>query len=146
MFDEVFHNISFPDNLLVVLKDQFIQLALWNESVALFISHSINHVTYSTDVWVMDDCSGGVKGSCSWIKKLTVTPPMDLAFPLAFLKNDELLMQATAREFRFVVYKLHSQMHTNIPFIEDINPHWGFSYMKSLLSVQGGTNIVHKVT
>ncbi|PON51469.1 hypothetical protein TorRG33x02_311400, partial [Trema orientale] len=140
MFDEVFHSIPLPDDLIVVTrKGHSAQLAVWNNSVALFLFKQEKAVTKSIQVWATDDCSGGVNGSCSWIKKLTITPPVDVAFPLAFLKNDELLMQAATKTF--ILYNIRSQMIRELSFMEvpRSSVDWDYSYVKSLLSVHGGT-------
>ncbi|PON43744.1 F-box domain containing protein [Trema orientale] len=129
MFDEVFRSALLPNNLLVERRDHLIQLTVWNESVALFIFPQIEAVTKCIEVWVTD-------GPCSWIKKLTIRPPVDVAFPVAFLKNDEVLMKANRR--RFVLYNIHSQMLSEFTFAENTAPDWDFSYVRSLVSVQGG--------
>ena len=135
-FDEVFRSIPLPDDLLVVQKDHFIRLAVWNETVALFSYKREKRFTKSIEVWVMNDCCGGVKGSSSWSKKLIIRPPVDTAFPLAFLNNDEVLMLSI--DARLVLYNLYSQTVKSSSFVgRDSDCDWEFSYAKSLLSVQG---------
>ncbi|PON51467.1 hypothetical protein TorRG33x02_311380, partial [Trema orientale] len=139
LFDEVFHTIRLPNNLVEATKDHSIESAVWNESIALFVYRQENAITESIEVWVTDDCSGGVNDSCSWIKKLTIRPPVDVAYPLAFLKNDEVLMKATSRTF--VLYNLRSQMIRNLSFMDVPMScvDWDYSYVKSLISVHGGS-------
>ncbi|PON44946.1 F-box domain containing protein [Trema orientale] len=137
VFDEVFRSIPLPDNLRVVRENHFTKLAVWNESIALFFYKQEKAVTNFIEVWVMDDdCSAGAKGSCYWIKKLIIRPPVDIAYPLAFLKHDEVLIKANVG--MFVLYNIHSHMVRNLTFTENTDPSWDFSYVKSLLSVQGG--------
>ena len=49
----------------------------------------------SFDMWVMADdyYIGGVDGSTYWIKYLTIEPLVSIHSPLAFWKDDELLME-----------------------------------------------------
>ncbi|PON47168.1 F-box domain containing protein [Trema orientale] len=140
MFDEVFHSIPLPDNLHAALYDHFISLAVWNESVAFLYSERSVTSAYSIEVWVMDDCSGGAKDSCTWTKKVTIRPDLvGVAYPLAILKNDELLVKTA--NGKVILYNLHSQMLRNSNIIEGLNSvlFWYFSYVKSLVSVQGGS-------
>ena len=75
MFDEVFHTIPLPDTSIV--NKASIKLAVRNDSVALIHNPSFLDVSKPIEVWVMDNCSGGVK--VSWIKKLTIGPLVDVA-------------------------------------------------------------------
>ncbi|PON47926.1 F-box domain containing protein [Parasponia andersonii] len=138
--DEVFDGMPLPNNLLAARKRHSVKLAVWNESIAFLIYKRDNGVIKAIDIWVMDDyCSDGVKCSFSnWIKKLTFTPPADVACPVAFLKNDEILMQATRS--RFVLYNIRSQVHRNLTFREmPAKLIWDFSYVRSFLSVHRGS-------
>ncbi|PON51470.1 hypothetical protein TorRG33x02_311410, partial [Trema orientale] len=117
----------------------YIKLAVWNESLALFFCHRGREFTDTIEVWVMDDYHGGVKDSCSWNKKLVIGPLVDIRTPLIFLKNDELLMKST--DGILMLYSLRSQMLRNITLTQAANrdPLLDFSYVKSLVSVQGGS-------
>ncbi|PON47922.1 hypothetical protein PanWU01x14_240960, partial [Parasponia andersonii] len=67
-----------------------------------------------------------------------VTPPVNVEYPLAFLKNDEILMLATPSGF--FLYNLRSQIHRNLAFGEAaVKLAWEFSYVKSFLSVHRGS-------
>ncbi|PON47172.1 F-box associated domain [Trema orientale] len=132
MFDEVFRRISLPDNLQT---QQCIKLAVWNESLALFLYPGERGAPISIEVWVMDDCFGGVKGSCSWTKKLTIGPLDGIATPWTFWKNDELLIEAI--DGGLLSYNLCSHMLRTLGGVESIR-RWDFSYVRSLVSVHGG--------
>ncbi|XP_030484873.2 F-box/kelch-repeat protein At3g23880 isoform X1 [Cannabis sativa] len=134
VFGEVFRNIPLPDSL------QFdrLKLAVWNESVALF-SYPENRgvsISISIEVWVLDDCHGGVKGSCFWIKKLVVGPLVNIVTPWTFWKSDELLLEGI--DGGLVSYNLDSQLLRNLTVSEFGRiGRWDFSYVKTLVSVEG---------
>ncbi|PON77051.1 F-box domain containing protein, partial [Parasponia andersonii] len=139
VLDEVFHSIPLPNNLLVVQQDHFIRLGVWNESVVLFFYSNKRGSPNSIEVWMMEDCFVGAQDSCPWTKKLVIGPLADVAIPLTFLKNYELLLQRT--DGGLILYDLHSQILRNFTIIQGVNsiPCWDFSYVKSLVSVQGGS-------
>ncbi|PON47167.1 F-box associated domain, type, partial [Trema orientale] len=139
MFDEVFRSIPLPNNFHVIRKDHRTKLALWNASVALFLCHCERQFTDTIEVWVMDNCSSDVQGSCSWRKTLIIGPLVDIGAPLIFLKNDEILMKAS--DGSLILYNPRTQRHTKITSIQAANgnPHCEFSYVQSLVSVQGGS-------
>ncbi|POO00828.1 F-box domain containing protein [Trema orientale] len=140
MFEEVFHSIPLPNHFPVKRRGgRFIKLVVWNESVALFSCHCEREFTHTFEVWVMGDYASGVKGSCSWIKKLVIGPLVDIRYPLIFLKHDELLMKAT--DGNLMLYNLCSQMLRKITLTQVAfkDPCLDFSYIKSLVSVQGGS-------
>lgn len=51
-----------------------IRLAVWNEFVALFHYPRENWVLRTIEIWVKDGRVGGVEGSYSWFKQLTMDP------------------------------------------------------------------------
>ncbi|PON44947.1 F-box domain containing protein [Trema orientale] len=138
MSDELFHSMTLPNDLVVTQGEQIIPtVTVWNESVALFLYHAKIGVAKSFEVWVMDDYYVGIKGTCSWIRKLVVGPLVDIATPLAFLKNDEFLMEAT--DGSLILYDLRRQvLRKRIQAVSRLRC-WDFSYVKSLVSVQGGS-------
>ncbi|PON39059.1 F-box domain containing protein [Parasponia andersonii] len=137
MFDEVFYSNLLPIDLAASEK-LFVRLAVWNESIASFVFWREEGVTESIQVLAPGDNYDGVSGiPCSWIKILTINPQASIAFPLAFLKNDEVLMKTKGG--RFVLYNLHKQTRSELTSLAvDLWPTWGFLYVKSLLSVQAG--------
>ncbi|PON43743.1 hypothetical protein TorRG33x02_332990 [Trema orientale] len=136
MFDEVFHDTVLP-NYLAACQKVSVQLAVWNESIALFVFMREISITKFIQVWVPGDSYDGVNGRpCSWIKKLTIGPSANIVYPLTFLKNDEVLMRTEGG--RFFLYNLHHQMYRVFTMAENTHPEWECSYVKSLLSVQGG--------
>ncbi|PON47170.1 F-box associated domain, type, partial [Trema orientale] len=147
MYDEVFHRIAcpdtydevrmpFPDNLIVTPGKEN-RLVVWNDSVALLYYPYLRGAPFLLEVWVLNDCFGGVKGSCSWIKNLTIGPLDGIVTAWTFWKNDELLLGATGG--RLVSYNLRSQMLRNHTIQGARIPRrWEFSCVKSLVSVQGG--------
>ncbi|PON34380.1 F-box domain containing protein [Trema orientale] len=144
LFDEEFNIISLPNNPLVSQRDHVTKLAVWNESLALFLYPAESEVPKSIEVWVMDDCSDhDSKGSCSWINKFVIEPLVGgFATPLTFLKNYKLLMQAT--DGGLILYDLRSQMLHKLTIVQAVSsiPVWEFSYVKSLVSVQGGSRSI----
>ena len=143
VFDEVFRSVPLPDSLLVTRVEQ-IKLAVWNESVALFFYPGEGRAPVTIEVWVLDASFRGVKGSCSWIKKLTIGPLVNIMTPCTFWNNDELLLEAI--DGRLFSYNLTSKMLRNLTIqgVERIR-RWDFSYVKSLVSVRSGvTNSLNK--
>ena len=139
MYNEVFHSIPLPNDL-VVTREENIKLAVWNEFVALFLYPVEGGVPKSIEVWVMDDCSGGgITGSFSWIKKLTIGPPLDIKRPLTFLKNDQILLETN--NGGLILFDVRSQQLRKLSFDqeEDVALCWDFSYVKTLVSVQSGS-------
>ncbi|XP_062082981.1 F-box/kelch-repeat protein At3g23880-like [Humulus lupulus] len=135
VFDEGLCRIPLPDSLFETQIEQ-LKLALWNESVVLFFYPGERGSPISIQVWELDDCHGGVKGSCSWIKKLIIGPLVDVVTPWTFWKSDELLLEATGGGL--VSYNLSSQMLRNLTIPEAGRiVRWEFSYVKSLVSVHG---------
>lgn len=129
MCEEEFGTIELPNYLY---SDEAVckNLAVWNESVALFVCLGQRCL----DIWVLD-CNDGVKGSCPWIKLLTVEPLLNMKTPLAFWKNDELLLQL--EDETLALYNLRSQELRVIEnFYGTKKFYWSFSYVKSLVSVQ----------
>ncbi|XP_062117878.1 F-box/kelch-repeat protein At3g06240-like isoform X2 [Humulus lupulus] len=140
VFDEVFHSIPLPDSLLEI-KAAPLKLTVWNESVALFYYSGDGGAPMEIEVWVLDDCHGGVKGFCSWIKKLIIGLLVDTVTPWTFWKSDELLLEGT--DGGLVSYNLSSQMLRNLTVSElGRIRRWEFSYVKSLVSVYGGGAIL----
>ncbi|GMN53143.1 hypothetical protein TIFTF001_022289 [Ficus carica] len=137
MADDLFLFIQLPDN--VQKEEENIRIALWNDSVSLFSYSSKGGTFVSINAWVMDECSNGVRGSCSWIKKLTIGPLEAIYRPWIFWKNDELLMERT--DERLISYNIQTHMLRNIAIQEaERDPNfrrnnWVFPYVKSLVSV-----------
>ncbi|PON39064.1 F-box domain containing protein [Parasponia andersonii] len=141
MSNEVFNRIRLPNNLTVTQKGGINpKVTVWNDSVALFICSVEIRVPVSIQVWGMEECSGGVEGSCSWIKKLIIGPLVDIETPLTFLKNDELLLETD--DGGLILYDFRTQKLKNPIFIEEVNRirRWDFPYVKSLVSVHGGSH------
>ena len=137
VFDEVFGSVSLPDCLSAT--GEVLQLDVWNESVTVFsFPFSRDQVPVSIKVWVLDDCFGGVKGSCSWIKKLNIGPLVEaVRRPWTFWKTDELLLETS--DEGLISYNLHSQIVRKLT-IQGVARLSCFQtlYVKSLVSVQGG--------
>ena len=132
--DEVFYSLPLPNSLNVIPVEK-IKLALWNNSVALLVYNSVRGVvSKSIQVWMMENCSGN---NTSWIKKLTISPLVDIETPLTFWKNGELLMKTANGEL--ISYNVQSQMFRHLIFIQETDNTeliWDYSYMKSLVSVR----------
>lgn len=137
MADDLFRIIQLPDN--VSKEEENIKIAPWNDSVSLFSYPRGHELAFiSINAWVMDECSNGVGGSCSWIKKLTIGPLEGVGRPWMFWKNDELLMERN--DERLISYNLQTQMLRNIAIQGAERDHyrgsrWIFPYVKSLVSV-----------
>lgn len=152
MCDEEFHEITVPVNVEMVEVDSC-TLAVWNDSPALLFSPLQREVPKLIEMWVMDDCFGGVKGCFSWTKHLVFEAPSDISIPVAFRNGDELLMEKTywksdrsvfsydVHTQMLVSYNLHTQKVRNLQFCGLLPASsLAFSYVKSLISVKGGTS------
>ena len=133
MSGEVFSSIPLPD-CLQTMKSQWMTLGVWNDSVALFFCPGEKGIPVTIDVWVMKEC---VKGSYSWKKELSMGPFTGIDYPLGFWNRDEFLMRAS--NFKDIVsYNVRTQKRRT--FKAEALGGIGcraFSYVKSLVSVQG---------
>lgn len=132
MSSEEFDIIRLPDSVQKQLIGPKI-LSVWNESLLIFsVTSKMGSISF--DIWAMTDCPGGVKG-LSWTKLLTVGPLVGISFPMAFWKNDELLMHT--EDGRIASYNLGSQKLRKFPF-RAVLPIGCFVdlFVKSLVSVK----------
>ncbi|KAF3453052.1 hypothetical protein FNV43_RR03485 [Rhamnella rubrinervis] len=152
MCDEEFHEITVPVNVEMA-EGMPSTLAVWNDSLALFISPLQRGVSKLIDMWVMDDCFGGVK-RFSWTKHLVIETPSGISIPVAFWSSDELLMAKTYWKSdqtgfhteMLVSYNLHTQKVRNLPICGVLpGSAIAFSFVKSLISVKGGTNPLQRL-
>ena len=98
----------------------------------------------SIDMWVAEDCVGGVSDSSIWVKYLTIGPLEEIEYPLTFWRSDELLLREShPLKDRFqslvsiVSYNLRTRKLTKLTSHGlDYTDYWG-SYVKSLISVIG---------
>ncbi|PON39062.1 F-box domain containing protein [Parasponia andersonii] len=140
MSNEVFHNIPILPNMNTHLTRKSPikpTLTVWNETVALFLYYFERGIGVSFKLWVLDDCYGGVKGSYSWTEELVIGPLDKIAAPLAFLKNDDILVEAA--DGSLILYNPHKQVLTKRIQAVDTRC-WEFSYVKSLVSVHVGSH------
>ncbi|XP_024018315.1 F-box/kelch-repeat protein At3g06240-like [Morus notabilis] len=136
--EEEFHCIQLPQHAEKVWK-----LALWNESVVFFISPENSYHSTSFEMWVMVENFGGVEGFTYWTKHLTIGPLVCVYSPLAFWKDDVLLMQT--RDGRIVSYNLRTKTSRELPthgsvLLRTVD---AFLYPKSLVSLRSGHMINH---
>lgn len=134
MSDEVFRDVPLPDGVRTD-KAHWTSLVVWNGSVALFLCEGEKGVPSSIEVWVMNDCVGGIKGAYSWSKKLAIGPFEGIDCPLGFWNGDDILMRST--NFKEIVfYNIHTQNLRNVSVdgVDGIGCR-AFSYVKSLVSV-----------
>ncbi|PON87024.1 F-box associated domain [Trema orientale] len=131
MSEEKFHGIPLPDELIRKSK----RLEVWNESLILFLALKCSCSSSTFEMWVMVDDSAGVKGSTYWRKHLTTGPLFCIYFPLAFWKDDELLLET--RDGRIVSYNLYTQKLRNVPLPGALYPGLTSASLclKSLVSV-----------
>ncbi|PON87021.1 F-box associated domain [Trema orientale] len=131
MSEEKFRSIPMSHHLR--RKDK--KLEVWNDSIILFLGLEYSRLTSTFEMWVMVDNFGGVEGSTTWIKHLTIGPLQGVHFPLAFWKNDELLLEA--RDGRIVSYNLNTYKLRNVPLPGAVYP--GLTYAnlcwRSLVSI-----------
>ncbi|GMN31946.1 hypothetical protein TIFTF001_044636 [Ficus carica] len=100
--EEIFHRVPFPNNALnenrsSSLPKKGLKIAAWNESIAFFCYTEVHPLRI--DVWVMDARSGGVEGSYSWTRHLTVGPLFGIKQPVAFWGDKELFMMTNDVRF-----------------------------------------------
>ncbi|XP_019153163.1 PREDICTED: F-box protein CPR30-like [Ipomoea nil] len=86
MGNEVFREIQTPETFKSTQGD----LALYNDSVAMFLYESMNMQT-SIDVWVMD------RAMC-WTKMASLGPFLNIKRPLGYGKNGEVLLEIVNSE------------------------------------------------
>ncbi|PON75412.1 hypothetical protein PanWU01x14_043790 [Parasponia andersonii] len=113
MSKEKFRSIPFPDLRLEKTINCFRILELWNESVVFFTSTQCSWFSTSFEMWVMVDNFGGVEGSTYWIKHLKIGPLVCICGPLAFWKEDELLLET--RDGGVVSYNLYTRKIRKLP-------------------------------
>ncbi|PON44105.1 F-box domain containing protein [Trema orientale] len=108
------------------------KLAVWNGLFALLIP---DMVSFTIEMWVMDDFHGGVKPS--WTKHLEIGPFVIFYSPIMFWNSYELLMET--EDGGIVSYNLGTQKFRNLP-IHGVSQQscYGDFYMKTLVSVKGG--------
>ncbi|EXB53984.1 hypothetical protein L484_022953 [Morus notabilis] len=113
--------------------------------VVSFISTDYLWHSKSSEMWVMVDNFGGVEGFTYWTKHLTIGPLVCIHYPLAFWKDDELLMQARDGG-TFVSYNLNSQKFRKLPIHGMVIPWATHAYLcsKSLVSIKRRKNGVDK--
>ncbi|PON47692.1 hypothetical protein TorRG33x02_322470, partial [Trema orientale] len=133
MSEEKFHSISYPDHRLQ--KINLTVLDAWNESIVLFFFPKRSWFSSSFEMWVMVDSFGGVEGSTYWIKHLEIGPLRRVDYPLAFWKDDELLLETN--DGRIVSYNLCTQKLRKVHLPGAVYP--GFTSatlcLKSLVTV-----------
>lgn len=135
MSEEKFRSIQLPEKPRRP-NTKFWRLTMWNESVAFFISTKRSWLSSSFEMWVMEHNFNGVEGFTYWNKHLTIGPLVCIHSPLAFWKDDELLMQT--RDGRIVSYNLHTQNFKELSIAGSVFPRLSraFSCLKSLVSVK----------
>ncbi|KAF3454547.1 hypothetical protein FNV43_RR04995 [Rhamnella rubrinervis] len=110
MCKEEFHTIQMPDEMQRL--DLRMNLAVWNESVAVLMypmwlprleDPGIPYIL----MWVMS------KGSPTWTMHQTIRLCKNIRGPLAFWKDDELLLDD--KNYRVVSYNLHTQRFVDLP-------------------------------
>lgn len=138
MSEEKFNRIQLPP-IARRPNEKYRRLTMWNESVAFFISTERSSLSISLEMWVMVDNFNGVEGCTYWNKHLTIGPLAGIHSPLAFWKDDELLMQA--RDGRILSYNLRTQKFKKllIPGLVIPSSSRAFSCIKSLISVKRET-------
>lgn len=134
--EEIFRRVPFPNNALTENRsgDQIespTKIAVWNESIALFSYHQMEPLLI--DMWVMDAFFGGVKGSCSWARHLTIGPLVGIHQPLAFWGNEELFMET--KDHKLISYHLHKQELNDHSICSEHFCGHLVDYSKSLVSV-----------
>lgn len=135
--EEVFAFIPLPDNVPKVEKEWYLlaewtKIAVWNESPVLFFYTELDPIVI--DMWVMDACSGGVRGSYSWTKHLTIGPLEGINYPLAFWDADELFMET--KDGDIIFYNLQSQeLNDHTVCLEYFNRNRLVTYANSLVPV-----------
>ena len=133
MSNEVFSSVPLPDSLRTT-KSQWMSLGVWDDSLALFFCPGDKGIPVTIDIWVMKEC---VKGSYSWNKDLSIGPFEGIDCPLGFWNRDEFLMRAS--NFKDIVsYNVRTQKRRTfkVEGLDGIGCR-AFSYVKSLVSVQG---------
>ncbi|EXB38420.1 hypothetical protein L484_022320 [Morus notabilis] len=133
MSDEVFRRIPLPNNLQELAIDLDIELAVWNGSVAFFYFPG---ETEDPTLFVMNDRVDDARGSCYWVKHLTIGPFEGIARPWIFWKNDELLMVRKGTEGWLVSYNVRSKKIRGLPIQGERGRYFRFLYVGSLVSVQ----------
>ncbi|XP_048446129.1 F-box/kelch-repeat protein At3g23880-like [Pyrus x bretschneideri] len=131
--DEIFHRIQLPSRRESGFN--FYYIFLCNESLASFCSHfDRSENSQSCEIWVMDDYDG-VKSS--WTKLLTIGPLQGIKKPLAFWKNDELLMVTSDRRATTYNSSIRRFNYLHIPPIFNrVVDFEALIYMKSIVPLK----------
>ncbi|GMN61577.1 hypothetical protein TIFTF001_030660 [Ficus carica] len=136
MCNEAFQTIVMPGD--AGSASQSPRLTVWNESVAVIYSFCDDEgYVLSFEIWVMDNGYDSNKGSCSWNKVRTIGPLVRMAEALAFRNDDELLIYN--EDGVLCSYNIRSKklIEIDIHKVAGTLQFWSFSYVKSLVSVQG---------
>lgn len=134
MSEEVFRSVPLPDGVETA-KAHCTSLVVWNGSVALILCEGERGAPISIEVWVMIDNVDGVKGCCSWSKKLAIGPFEGVDSPLGFWNEEEILLRSTNFKEIFS-YNIRTKKLRNVTVdgVDGIGCR-AFSYVKSLVSV-----------
>ncbi|POO01186.1 hypothetical protein TorRG33x02_029400, partial [Trema orientale] len=121
MSKEEFHFIPVPD-AAVGGNGKLHELVVWNESLVIFFSTELSWFSTCFEMWVMVDTPrcNGVEASTYWTKHLTIGPLARIYGPLAFWKDDELLMESW--DGLIVSYNLHTQKLRKLPIPGAVYP------------------------
>ncbi|KAK8673612.1 hypothetical protein V6N13_111936 [Hibiscus sabdariffa] len=131
MGNEEFRVIPMPSVLPLYDHSLCRSLLVWNGCIALVI-YPREGTEKSFEIYVMKEY--GVRKS--WTKILTIGPLTKVEMPLAFWKNDEILMEGS--DGLVVSYNLKRQELKDLPIYGVPKSFATLVYVNSLVSVKGG--------
>ncbi|KAK9012594.1 hypothetical protein V6N11_040639 [Hibiscus sabdariffa] len=132
MGNEEFRVIPMPSVLPLYDHSLCRSLLVWNGCIALVI-YPREGTEKSFEIYVMKEY--GVRES--WTKILTIGPLTKVEMPLAFWKNDEILMEGS--DGLVVSYNLKRQELKDLPIYGVPKSFATLVYVNSLVSVKGGS-------
>ncbi|XP_039003925.1 F-box protein CPR1-like [Hibiscus syriacus] len=139
MGNEAFQVIPMPSALSLYDYSICRSLFVWNGRIAL-VGYPREGTKKSFEIYVMTEY--GVRGSWrgSWTKIMTIGPLMKVEMPLAFWKNDEILMEGS--DGLVVSYNLKTQELKDLPIYGIPKSFATLVYVNSLVSVKGGNQML----
>ncbi|KAK8264006.1 hypothetical protein V6Z11_D12G078700 [Gossypium hirsutum] len=135
MGNEEFQVIPMPSALSLYDYSMCRSLFVWNGRIALVI-YPRKGIEKSFQIYVMKEY--GVRES--WTKILTIGPLTKVEMPLAFWKNDEILMEGS--DGLVVSYNLKTQELKDLPIYGVPKSFATLVYINSLVSVKGGNRVL----
>ncbi|XP_038994563.1 F-box protein CPR1-like isoform X2 [Hibiscus syriacus] len=135
MGNETFQVIPMPSALSLSDYSMCRSLFVWNGCIALVV-YPRKGTKKSFEIYVMKKY--GVRGS--WTKIMTIGPLMKVEMPLAFWRNDEILMEGS--DGLVVSYNLKTQELKDLPIYGVPKSFATLVYVNSLVSVKGGNQMV----